>query len=489
MRATSNWLDTGVRFRPQAEAVYDVGTGRRYTYVTLRQEANAWARRLAALGVRPGDRVGVLAFNRAETLALLFACADLGAILFPMNWRLSRAELDYQLQDCTPRVLLVDEAHQQLLPEALDLDLGPCVDGDLEEFGPGSRLEDPWMIMYTSGSTGRPKGAMLTHGQLHWNALNTILACDLGTLHSTLTFTPMFHTGGMNCLTTPLLHRGGRVVLTPGLDAGQALQLIQTERITHLMGVPTIFRMLADHPDFASTDLSSVVDALCGGATLPLPLLTEYLDRGIPLRQGFGLTEVGPNCFSTPPQEVRRKLGSVGLPIHHIAMRLVRGDGSECGVDEPGELVLGGPVVFGGYWNHPEETKKVLDSGWFHTGDVLSRDAEGYYTVRGRIKEMFISGGENVYPAEVEAALTQHPGVALAAVVGVPDARWGEVGVAFLEPAPGFTLSEDEVRESVSGRLARFKIPKRYVIDPALPRTASGKIDKPALKARALEST
>jgi fatty-acyl-CoA synthase len=327
---------------------------------------------------------------------------------------------------------------------------------------------------------------MLTHGQVHWNALNTILACDLRPPCSTLTFTPLFHTGGMNCLTTPMLHRGGKVVLTPGLDAGQALRLIAEERITHLMGVPTIYRMLADHADFAQADLSSVADALCGGAPLPAPLLEQWLDRGVPLRQGFGLTEVGPNCFSTPPAEVRRKLGCVGLPIHHIAMKLVRPDGSECGTDEPGELVLGGPVVFGGYWNHPEETRKVLESGWFHTGDVLSRDGEGYYSVRGRLKEMYISGGENVYPAEVEATLNSAPGVALSAVVGVPDARWGEVGVAFLEPLPGAALSEDQLRSWVDGRLARYKIPRRFLVEAELPRTASGKVDKAALRQRAL---
>lgn len=489
MRATSDWLGTWARFRPDAEAIYDVGTGRRYTYVTLQREANAWARRLHREGVAPGDRVAVLAFNRAETLALLFACADLGAILFPVNWRLSPAEIDYQLSDCAPHIVLVDAAHRDLLPDALDLDAGPREEGDTGEVGPGSRLEDPWMIMYTSGSTGRPKGALLTHGQLHWNALNTILACDLTPQCSTLTFTPLFHTGGMNCLTTPLLHRGGRVVLTPGLDAGQALRLIAEERVTHLMGVPTIYRMLADHPDFPNTDLSSVRDALCGGAPLPLPLLEEYLDRGLPLRQGFGLTEVGPNCFSTPPHEVRRKLGCVGLPIHHVGVKLVRPDGSACDIDEPGELLLGGPAVFGGYWGQLEETAKSLKDGWFHTGDVLSRDAEGFYRVAGRIKEMFISGGENVYPAEVEGVLATCPGVALAAVVGVPDARWGEVGAAFLEPSPGAELRAETVRAWLDGKLARYKIPKIYVFDPALPRTASGKIDKPALRARAVART
>ena len=484
MKATSDWLSTWARFRPQHEAIYDVGTGRRFTYAALKAESDAWARRLRREGVRPGDRVAVMALNRAETLAILFAVAELGAVLFPVNWRLSPAEVRYQLDDCAPRVCLADAANLAALPGAISLDQGPGEPGDPLEDAPGSALEAPWMIMYTSGSTGRPKGAMLTHGQVHWNALNTILACDLDLDCSTLTFTPLFHTGGMNCLTTPLLHRGGRVVLTPGLDAGVALALIGAERITHLMGVPTIYRMLADHPDFAAADLSAVRDALCGGASLPLPLLEEYLDRGVPLRQGFGLTEVGPNCFSTPPQDTRRKLGCVGQPIHHIAMKLVRPDGTECGVDEPGELALAGPVVFGGYWGRPEETAKSLRDGWFYTGDVLSRDAEHFYTVRGRIKEMFISGGENVYPAEVEAALTGAPGVALAAVIGVADARWGEVGAAFLEPVPGVSLDAEAVKAWLSGRLARFKIPKHYVVEASLPRTASGKIDKALLKGR-----
>ena len=488
MQATSNWLDVWARFRPEAEALYDVGTGRRWTYAALQHDARAWARRLRREGIEPGDRVGVLAFNRGETLALLFACADLGAVLFPMNWRLSAAELAFQIEDCAPRVIFADAAHAALVPGAASLDDGPGEAGGGPPLGPGSALSAPWQLMYTSGSTGRPKGALITHQQVHWNALNTILACDLLPQCSTLTFTPLFHTGGMNCLTTPMLHRGGRVVLTPGLDAGEALQLIEAERITHLMGVPTIYRMLADHAAFGTVDLSSVRDALCGGAPLPLPLLEEYLDRGLPLRQGFGMTEVGPNCFSTPPADVRRKLGAVGLPIHHVAMRLVRSDGTEAGDDEPGELWLGGPAVFGGYWNRPDANATSFTEGWFRSGDVLSRDADGFYTVRGRIKEMFISGGENVYPAEVEAAITDCPGVALAAVVGVPDARWGEVGVAFVEPSPGEGLSAEAVRAFLHGRLARFKIPKTIHIDPALPRTASGKIDKADLRVRARDS-
>lgn len=486
MSATSRWTEMHARFRPHAEALVDVDNGRRWTWQALHIDMLRWAGRLKLAGVGPGDRVALLAQNRGESFAVLFACAELGAIFFPINWRLSPAEILWQLQDSEARVLLVDEqqAGRVEWPGTLPLHEGP---GDILAEGPGSALASPWVLMYTSGTTGRPKGALLTHEQLHWNALNTHLACDLTPQDSTLTFTPLFHTGGLNSLSTPLLHRGGRVVLTRGVNPGQAIELIEKERITLLMGVPTIFQMLADHPRFDTADLGSVRDALCGGAPLSAPLLRRFRERGLPLRQGFGLTEVGPNCFAMPHADVERKLSSVGKSIHHVAMRLVRPDGSACDTDEPGELWLSGPAVFGGYWRRPEATAQALQDGWFRTGDVLCRDSEGFYTVRGRIKEMYKSGGENVYPAEVEAALLALPGVGQAAVLGVPDERWGEVGHAFLEPEPGVApdaeaLTPGALRAALDGRLARFKIPKHFTVRSELPRTASGKIDKTALR-------
>ena len=503
MHATSDWLRTWTRFQPDAEAVVDVGTGRRWTYAALLADSLAWAAQLQQQGVRRGDRVAVLAQNRGETLALLFACAELGAVFFPLNWRLAPAELRWQLEDCAARVLLVEDRFAELALGAcprLAIDAGPQArPADLDGSDTGSQLDAPWQLMYTSGSTGRPKGALLSHRQVHWNAINTILACDLDRSSSTLTFAPLFHTGGLNCLSTPLLHRGGRVVLTPGLDAAQALALIGGEGISHLMGVPTIYQLLADHPDFAQTDLSCVRDALCGGAPLSVQLLERYKVRGIPLRQGFGLTEVGPNCFSMPAAQSRARMldqpdnptagpaGScVGLPIHHIEARISRPDGSRAAPGEAGELWLRGPVVCSGYWNRPDATAASIVDGWFRTGDVLSQDADGYYYVRGRLKEMFISGGENVYPAEVESALQQCPGVALAAVLGVPDARWGEVGYAFIETQPGHSLDADQLLLNLRGHLARFKLPKHFAFSAALPRTASGKLDKGALRAQLL---
>lgn len=481
MHPTSDWLRTWTRFRPHAEAVYDVASGRRWTWAQFLDTSLAWANRLTQLGVAPGDRVVVLALNSIDTLAIQFACAEVGAIIAPLNWRLSDAELAWQVSHCTPKACFHDAANANRITGSLPLSDGPQASSEFS--GPGSQLSDPWVLMYTSGTSGKPKGALLTHSQLHWNALNTILACNLGPGDSTLTFTPLFHTGGLNCLTNPMLHRGARVVLCDKLDPKQALELIASEKITHLMGVPTIYQMLADDPTFANTDLSSVKDALCGGAPLAMPLLLRYQERGIPLRQGFGLTEVGPNCFSTPPDRVIEKLGSVGMAIHHIDARLIRPDGTECGVDEDGELVLFGPAVFGGYWNNPEATEASLWKGGFRTGDVLRKDKDGFFYVRGRIKEMYKSGGENVYPAEVEAAILQVEGVAQAAVIGVPDARWGEVGRAFVELVPGAVLDEQKILAALDGRLARFKLPKKVIILDVLPRIGSGKIDKQALKA------
>jgi fatty-acyl-CoA synthase len=485
MAATSNWLEMHARFRPDALALVDAGTGRSWTYAALRHASLGWAARLQGWGVGAGDRVAVLAFNRGETLAILFAVAELGAVLLPLNWRLSAPELQWQWSHCGAAVMVCDAAHLAVGaavagPAARSLEDGPA---DVSTLGPtpGSRLEDPWMILYTSGSSGKPKGALLTHGQLHWNAVNTTLACDLRPGDATLTFAPLFHTGGMNCLSTPLLHRGGTVIVTPGFEADQALALIAAHRVTHLMGVPTIYQMMADHADFAGADLSSVRDALCGGAALSVALLERYLDRGIPLRQGFGLTEVGPNCFSTPPGAVRSKLGSVGLPIHHVEARVVRPDGTPCAVGEAGELVLRGPIVCGGYWEDPEATRKAIVDGWFYTGDVLETDADGFFYVRGRIKEMFISGGENVYPAEVEAVIASCPGVAQAAVIGVAHPLWGEVGHAFVQPQRPGAVEEATLRAWLEGRLARYKIPKLYSVLGELPRTGSGKIDKVAL--------
>ncbi len=481
MRATSNWLQMHARFRPQAQAVLDVDAGRAWTYAELYRDSLLWAGLLHRNNVGRGDVVSLLSQNRGEHFALLFACAELGALFAPMNWRLAPAELAWQLEHAESKLLITSACFRDTLDRpSLALEQGPGE--QLFQSAHSPDPQDPWVLMYTSGTTGKPKGALLTHGQLHWNAVNTTLACDLVPQDSTLTFTPLFHTGGLNCLSTPLLHRGGRVVLTKKVAPEQALMLIESQAITLLMGVPTIYEMLAEHPNFQATDCSSVRDALCGGAPTGQSLLQAYAQRDIPLRQGFGMTEVGPNCFSLPPGRVQDKQGSVGQVIHHMAARLVDPSGEPVPPGVPGELQLCGPAVFGGYLKDPQATAKAFDGTWFKTGDVLSCDAEGFFYVCGRSKEMFISGAENVYPAEIEAALLQCSKVANAAVIGVPDPRWGEVGQAFIEPRAGLAVSEQELRAHLAPILARYKLPKRYVVQADLPRTASGKIDKQALR-------
>jgi fatty-acyl-CoA synthase len=481
--ARCTWARGHARFRPHAPAIIDLDHGRTWTWAEVQASAETWAAALSRGGVAAGDRVAVLSQNRAEVFVLLFACAEIGAILFPINWRLSDREIAWQLDDASPAAVLTEpDLAGRITRPTTDLTRPPAAAPFMPTAGSD---DDAAVLMYTSGTSGTPKGALLTWRQLKANAANTVLACDLTPADRTLTFTPLFHTGGLNCLSTPLLQRGGAVVLSRGFDPAAALAAIAAHRVTLLMGVPTIYQMMADQLDFGSTDLTSVRDALCGGAPLSATLLERYLDRGVPLRQGFGMTEAGPNLFSTPPGRVREKLGTVGLPIHDVEVRLVDAAGGDVPVGAPGELWVRGAVVFAGYWNRPDATAASFHDGWFRTGDVLSRDEDGFYLVSGRLKEMYISGGENVYPAEVEAIVLQAPGVGQVAVVGVPDPKWGEVGVLFVEPAHGASIDPAATRAWLGERIARYKLPKHVVVREALPRTASGKIDKASLVAEA----
>ena len=466
------WLEKWSVFGPDRVALVWTPTGERWTYRELwrrSQHLAAWLR--DAHGVRAGDRVAWHQGNRLEFFAALFACARLGAILVPVNWRLAPPEISWILDNCRPRVTLDEELLLRL----------PAPGEGIADVPPAEVNEQtPLMILYTSGTTGRPKGALLTHGMLTANSMNTTIACDLRADDSTITFTPLFHTGAVNVLSLPLLHRGGKVVLMPRFDAGEILEWIARERVTILFGVPTTFEMLRDDPAFAGADLSSVRFALCGGAPCPVGLIHDWARKQVVFRQGFGLTEVGPNCFSLPPEDAVRKAGTVGFPAFHVRARVVGEDGRDVAPGQVGELLLSGPMVCGGYWENPVATAEARRDGWWATGDLFTVDEEGYYRVVGRKKEMFISGGENVYPAEVEAALLGHPRVKEAAVVGIPDARWGEVGRAYVAPAD---VDPEELRGWLRQRIAAYKVPKSFVALPALPRNAMGKVVRPALNA------
>ncbi|MBI4577251.1 MAG: long-chain fatty acid--CoA ligase [Planctomycetes bacterium] len=463
------WPERWDWFGPERTALVDAGTGERWSYRDLHRRSlrrAAWLR--DAHGVRPGDRVAWVSRNRPEFFEALFACARLGAILVPVNWRLAPPERRGVLDHAEPRVVLEGDLTGPLAGD------GP--DPRVETYPAGEAT--PLVILYTSGTTGRPKGAVLTHGSMTANSLNTTVACDLVADDSTLTYTPLFHTGALNVLSLPLLHRGGRVVLLGAFDATEALRVMEREAITTLFGVPTTYTMLRESPGFATADLGRLRLALVGGAPCPVGLIRDYADRGVVLRQGYGLTEVGPNCFSLPARDALRRAGTVGHPVMHCRARVVDEAGRDVAPGEVGELWLAGPHVCAGYWRDPEATAAASRDGWWATGDLFRVDGEGYYQVVGRRKEMFISGGENVYPAEVEQAILQHPQVRECAVVGVPDPLWGEVGRAYVAPREAAT---EGLLSFLGQRMARYKVPRSVVGLPELPRNATGKVDRRAL--------
>jgi fatty-acyl-CoA synthase len=342
------------------------------------------------------------------------------------------------------------------------------------------------MILYTSGTTGRPKGVELTHANLAWNTVNLLLDVDLTSTEVTLVSAPMFHVAALNQTVLPTFCKGGTLVLVEAFDPAETLALIARHRVTYLFGVPAMFAAIARQPRWAAADLSSVRSLICGGAPVPAPLIETYQRRGLTFMQGYGLTEAAPGVLFLRADQSAAKVGSAGTPAFFTDVRRVAPDGSVAADDSPGEILVQGPNVMAGYWNRPADTAAVLDAdGWLRTGDIAVADADGCLYVQDRVSDMFISGGENVYPAEVEAALFEHPEVAECAVYGVPDERWGEVGCAVVVPREGASPDAAGLLEFLDGRIARYKIPKSVVFAASLPRTASGKVVKSRLRDRA----
>ncbi|HEY8488267.1 MAG TPA: long-chain fatty acid--CoA ligase [Thermaerobacter sp.] len=344
---------------------------------------------------------------------------------------------------------------------------------------------DPHLMMYTSGTTGRPKGAVLTHSNSVWNAVNMLLNEEgLETRDVVLTVAPMFHIGGLSVYTLPALFKGCTVVLERQFDPGRTLELVQREQITVLFLVPAMWQALMYHPEFDRYDLSSLRSLVAGGAPCPLTVIRFFQSRGFRFLEGFGMTETAPDVAILNSRDAERKNGSIGLPVHTVELRIVDEAGQDVPPGEVGELVVRGPNVCAGYWNNAEATREAFRDGWFHTGDLARQDEEGFYYIVDRKKDMLISGGENVYPVEVEQVIVQHPKVMEVAVVGAPDDRWGEVPVAFVAVKPGQTLTLEELAAFCEGKLARFKIPKRLFIVEQLPRNATGKVLKHILRSQ-----
>jgi fatty-acyl-CoA synthase len=465
------------------------------TYAELDRRSEELAAGLVAAGLARGDRLGTLTGNSAEHVEVLFACAKAGLILVPLSPRLAPAEVAYQIDDAAPSLLLVAPEHAglsdaalrlarevprstELTPAGLDAVRLPSGDARAAVVEDG----DPLMIVYTSGTTGKPKGAVLTHANFFWTNLSFDRIAEVNSPDVILQVLPQFHCGGWNCQPLLAWWKGARVIIEPFFDAGRALEIIERERVTAMMGVPANYQFMAAHARFGSSDLSSLRTAVVGGAPMPETLLETWIQRGVALVQGYGLTEAAPNVLCVPAADAARKLGYAGKPYPHVEVALANLETREI-LEGParGELLVRGPNVFAGYWRNDAATEEAFAGEWLRTGDVAERDEEGFCRILDRLKDMFVSGGENVYPAEVEAALYEHAAVAEAAVAGVPDDRWGEVGCAWVVLRPGAVAGAEDLLAHCRTRLARYKVPREVRFLNRLPRSGVNKVLKTQL--------
>jgi len=507
-----SWLQ---RRRPKSGTKTAVIAGtRELSYEELAGRAARLANAFRDRGVVKGDRVAYLGENDPSFLETLFAAGLLGAVFVPLNTRLAPPEIQFQLRD-SGAGLLVHAAALAGLAERGSVEtavrarvvVADDVGGTGDAGGPGGAaewfesvlasgdvlapdvpvgLDDGAMILYTSGTTGNPKGALLTHGNITWNCLNVLVDFDFSSADVALMISPMFHVASLDMGVLPTLLKGGTVVLEPRFDPSRTLELIQQHRATTISGVPTTYQMLCEHPDWDSTDLSSLNKLTCGGSAVPMRVLEAYERRGLRFSNGYGMTETAPGATTLPAARSRDKAGSSGLPHFFTDVRVADPLDPEAGHAAPGtvgEIQIKGPNVIREYWNRPEASAdSYTPDGWFKSGDMGYKDPDGFVFISDRLKDMIISGGENIYPAEVEQAIAELDAVGSVAVIGVPDEKWGEVPRAVVLLRDGARLTEEQLRAHLEGRLARYKIPKSVVFVDEMPRTASGKIRKAELR-------
>jgi len=496
-----DWSAYHANVRPNKIAIRDLSINKELTYSELDIRSNKLAEWLQKNGVGKGDRVAILSHNCAEFFELEFACAKIGAIELPLNWRLTKPELEYILNDSTPTVLIYDSA---FLDISLELQKDCQIKGSLQidNEDPLSQYEsalresngnyeevptthdDLIMIMYTSGTTGHPKGAMINHRMQLYNCINLASPAFVSAETVQLVVLPLFHTGGMNCYANPVLHAGGELILIREFDPGLALSILGNSeyKVSHFFAVPAPYQFMMNHPDFDKTDLSFLKIAGIGGAPCAEAILKTWSGRGVSMIQGWGMTETSPGGIGLDAADAERKLGSAGKPLMHTEVKVVDDDGNELPWGEVGELYIRGPNITPGYWNKPEATEDSFDGDWLKTGDAARFDDEGFVYIVDRWKDMYISGGENVYPAEVENVIYQLPQIAEAAVIGVPDERWGETGKVFISLKEGQSIEEKDIIEHCLKNLAKFKVPQSVEFIELLPRNATGKVLKRELR-------
>ena len=483
------WLSRRAELSPDKTAI-DF-EDRAISYADLNSRTNRLHAALVRLGVGKGDRVAVLSDNRPEYIEAFFACAKLGAVLAPISWRLAEPEMAWQVEDSEPAIVIASgewAGAAERIFEGPRLIFGGTYEEALSrepdvEPETSNSWDDPLMILYTSGTTGLPKGAVLTHGNFFWGNLNMLVSVDISEDDVSLVFLPMFHIGGWNVNTLPVFLKGGTVVLERAFDPAKTLGIIQKKKVTWLMGVPATYLFMSQQPAFEHADFSSVRSMVVGGAPMPESLLQTYTSRGIKITQGYGLTELSPNALLLPMEHATSKLGSAGKPYFFSDTRLVDEQDAVIEGTGTGEIVARGPIVMPGYWKRADATSEAIKDGWLHTGDVGRKDEDGFFWVVDRKKDMIITGGENVYPAEVENALYEHSDIGEAAVIGIPDDKWGEKVHAIVVPKEGADLTEDAISDHCRARLAGFKVPRSIELrKEPLPRTPAGKVKKTELR-------
>ncbi|WP_141576665.1 long-chain fatty acid--CoA ligase [Actinomadura sp. WMMA1423] len=490
---TGSWPARRARRAPDRVALRH--RDREITYGEVSERSTRLAHALAGLGVQSGARVAYLGRNHPAFVESMFAAHLLGAIFVPLSFRLAAPELDYMLGQSGAEVLIhapeCDTAVGGLVsytgarvPLASAYE-GLLAGGATEPIDVPLGLDDPALVLYTSGTTGLPKGTVLTHGNLAFNTLNMFVDVDIREDEVALVAAPLFHVAALNQLLLPTFMKGGTSVLMDGWDVDGCLDAIERHGVTWVFGVAAMFAGLARSPRWDAADLSSLRHVMSGGAPIPTSLIHRYQERGIVFCQGYGLTETAPGATFLGADGSVEKAGSAGTPCFFADVKVVRPDLSEAAPGEPGEVLISGPSVTPGYWDAPEATAAAFTAdGWFRSGDVAFRDEDGHLTIVDRLKDMYISGGENVYPAEAEAVAAGHPAVAECAVVGVPDEKWGEAGAAFVVVRPGASLAPDDFRAFLRERLASYKVPGHVHLVEQLPRTGSGKVRKSTLRAR-----
>lgn len=493
-----DWVDHYALRRPDAIALVDGDTGEKTSWSQLDEQVGRVAGALVGeIGLRRGDRLAVLTATTPRVFVLQFACFRAGLVFTPLNWRLAVPELAYMCTDAGARVLVADgvwESTGREVAEAASIEK-VISDGELWSLAGRSRaigasgnntLDQPCQILYTSGTTGFPKGAISTFGTLMWNAFNGVQPKGYANpgvhLYNPL---PLFHAGGLNSSANPILFFGGQVTTASKFDPAAALQALTTSEppITHLALVPVMYQAIANQPGFDRADLSALRIAVVAGGLAPVTLLRRFAAKGVRLEPHYGGTEMGPSVMAlSPPDQAMAEAGSVGRPVQHTEVRLVDEEGRDVPAGQPGEVWIKGPSVTPGYWG--KDSTGYFTDGWFRTGDVARMDENGYYFLVDRVKDMYKSGGENVYPAEVERALLEHPSVSEVAVIGIPDAKWGEVGLAVVVPSPGAEVTMATLEEALAGKLARYKFPKALQVVDALLRNVTGKVAKDELRAK-----